>query len=140
MTIEDLKVEAWQATFERIANDLEASECPHRDTSEGPSIDGSSIDQAAEELDDDDLADEETVQEAFVECYKQAEKFILDARAELWEVIDLGDPPKEVANLLKILFDAAVTVRLLRSNVDGLLDGVLPRTTKAATDADEVAG
>lgn len=139
MTIEELNVEAVTALRDRIANDLEASECPQRDSNEGTSIETPSIEQAAEELDDDDLADEETVQEAFVECYKQAEKFILDARAELWEVIDLGDPPQEVQNLLKVLFDAAVTVRLLRSNVDGLLDGVLPQTTNAATDADEVA-
>jgi hypothetical protein len=144
MKSETPKVETVTALRERIASDLEASTRPQQDTSEHPPIDGSSITRAidldAKHLSDfDEWVEEESVQELLVDFYDEAEKHIRNARGALWEVIDLGDPPQEVANLLRILFDAAVSVRLLRSNVDGLLDGVLPQTTNADTDADGMA-
>lgn len=78
--------------------------------------------------------------ELLADAYQQAETRIFDARADLWEVSQRTLPDnarQEVLRILSVLFDAAVSVRLLRSNVDGLLDGVLANI--ADTNADEVS-
>jgi hypothetical protein len=86
-----------------------------------------------------EVCSNEAEQEFVADAYGQAEKHILDARADLWEASEgaISDSAaREVERILSVLLDAAVAVRLLRSNVDGLLDGVLP--TIAETNADEM--
>lgn len=78
------------------------------------------------------VCSDEAELEFMADAYEQAERHILDARGDLSELDGCSlsqNAKQEVVRILAVLFDAAVSVRLLRSNVDGLLDCVLADMT-----------
>jgi hypothetical protein len=84
-----------------------------------------------------EVCSNEAEQEFVAEAYGQAENHIHEARADLWEASECAiseNAAREVERLLSVLHDAAVAVRLLRSNTDGLLDGVLTAITGSNSD------